>query len=165
MRRRSATALASPDERQAFGGRIREAREAGSLSQAELARVVGVTAPYISQIETGSRIPSDTIIKKIATALPNSTLDWRNLVLEARRIQSPDEEVAALFVKRTPSVTELTKLSRCPSFAKFTMRLERSALSPEQIEDLLVVFLKYLDLAEEGIKRRLPFSLVPKIKK
>lgn len=90
-------------------------------------------------------------------AIPQDRKDF------GRRLQSSDKEIATLFVRRESSLTDLTKLSRSPSFTRLVTRLERGPLSTEQVEDLLAVFLKYLDFAEEGIKRRLPFSLIPQI--
>ena len=52
-----------------LGKRLKEAREAAGRSQADLAREVGVTPGAYSYFESGDRIPSLPVIKKIARSL------------------------------------------------------------------------------------------------
>lgn len=56
------------------GKRIAAKRKAKNLTQASLAEVVGVTTPFISQIESGNRNPSYGLMLKIAHAL-DATVD------------------------------------------------------------------------------------------
>lgn len=49
---------------------LREAREAASLSQEELAEATGYSRGYISLIETGDRIPSESFARRALTVLP-----------------------------------------------------------------------------------------------
>lgn len=49
--------------------RIREAREAKGLSQAQLAKRAGMVPSAISHFETGSRLPSLQSLDKLAAAL------------------------------------------------------------------------------------------------
>lgn len=51
------------------GERIKQARVARGVSQAELATAVGVSNSYLSHIEAGRRPVSDTILSQIAAAL------------------------------------------------------------------------------------------------
>ena len=53
----------------AIGEFIREQREAGQVSLRQLARLAGVSNPYLSQIERGLRKPSAEILQQIAKAL------------------------------------------------------------------------------------------------
>ena len=51
-------------------GRLVAMRMSRSFSQAELARVIGISVPYLSQLERGKRrFPNVQIISKIAVAL------------------------------------------------------------------------------------------------
>jgi transcriptional regulator with XRE-family HTH domain len=52
-----------------FGRAIRLCRAAFNLSQAELAERAGVTASYLSLLESGQRQPSVGTIKKLCKAL------------------------------------------------------------------------------------------------
>ena len=53
----------------AIGEFIREQREQGEVSLRQLARLAGVSNPYLSQIERGLRKPSAEILQQIAKAL------------------------------------------------------------------------------------------------
>jgi transcriptional regulator with XRE-family HTH domain len=52
-----------------LGEYIREQRHAAQVSLRQLARVAGVSNPYLSQIERGLRKPSAEILQQIAKAL------------------------------------------------------------------------------------------------
>ena len=51
------------------GNPVKIWREYRGLSQKQLAQMVGVATPYLSQIETGKRVPSLKTASKIAKAL------------------------------------------------------------------------------------------------
>ena len=55
--------------------RIAEIRKARKLSQAKLAERVGITRPYLSEIERGIKTPSVAIAKSLAQILSYSTDD------------------------------------------------------------------------------------------
>ena len=52
-----------------LGDFIREQRQSSSISLRQLARLAGVSNPYLSQIERGLRKPSAEILQQIAKAL------------------------------------------------------------------------------------------------
>jgi putative transcriptional regulator len=52
-----------------LGNRLREAREARALTQAQLAELVGVSRKTINTVENGVYVPSTLIALKIAWAL------------------------------------------------------------------------------------------------
>jgi transcriptional regulator with XRE-family HTH domain len=52
-----------------IGGYIRKQRESAQVSLRQLARVAGISNPYLSQIERGLRKPSAEILGQIATGL------------------------------------------------------------------------------------------------
>lgn len=68
---------------------LRNARRARGLSQAALAKAVGISPVFVSQIETAQRIPSDRIAKDIATVLG---LDWQEMLRAVYRLRSPEAE-------------------------------------------------------------------------
>src|SRR5439155_6762867 len=52
-----------------LGEFIRRQREINELSMRQLARMVGISNPYLSQIERGLREPSDRVLEAIARQL------------------------------------------------------------------------------------------------
>jgi transcriptional regulator with XRE-family HTH domain len=91
----------------AIGEFIREQREQAQVSVRQLARLAGVSNPYISQIERGLRKPSAEILQQIAKALRISAeqLYVRAGILETRT-GSP-ELIAAILAD--PALSERQK--------------------------------------------------------
>jgi transcriptional regulator with XRE-family HTH domain len=58
-----------PDQRTTLGGIIRRQRELTELSMRQFAGMVGVSNPYMSQIERGLRAPSEKVLAEIARNL------------------------------------------------------------------------------------------------
>ena len=54
---------------------IRQQRQLHELSLRQLARLTGISNPYLSQIERGRRDPSTAVVEAIADAL-DLTTDW-----------------------------------------------------------------------------------------
>ncbi len=81
-----------------LGDFIREQRSASDISLRQLAKLAGVSNPYLSQIERGLRKPSAEILQQIAKALRISaeTLYVRAGMLEAR-LDPGEELVRALL--------------------------------------------------------------------
>jgi transcriptional regulator with XRE-family HTH domain len=84
----------------AIGEFIREQREQAQVSLRQLARVAGVSNPYLSQIERGLRKPSADILQQIAKGLRISAeqLYIRAGILEA---QAGDPQVVAAILADT----------------------------------------------------------------
>src|SRR6478752_6796371 len=57
---------------QAFGELLKRAREYLGVSRKELAQLTGLSYPYISQLETGYRLPSTAAMQKFVDVLPIS---------------------------------------------------------------------------------------------
>ena len=81
----------------AIGDFIREQREQAQVSVRQLARLAGVSNPYLSQIERGMRKPSAEILQQIAKGLRISAeqLYVRAGFLESRG--GNQELIAAIF--------------------------------------------------------------------
>jgi transcriptional regulator with XRE-family HTH domain len=84
----------------AIGEFIREQREQAKISLRQLARVAGVSNPYLSQIERGLRRPSADILQQIAKGLRISAqqLYIRAGILEA---YDGDPQVVATILADT----------------------------------------------------------------
>lgn len=52
-----------------LGAMIRRQRELGEMSMRQLASMVGISNPYLSQIENGLRAPSEQVLRNIAVSL------------------------------------------------------------------------------------------------
>jgi transcriptional regulator with XRE-family HTH domain len=80
-----------------IGEFIREQREQAQVSMRQLARLAGVSNPYLSQIERGLRKPSAEILQQIAKGLRISAeqLYVRAGILETR--EGDPELVAAIL--------------------------------------------------------------------
>lgn len=73
----AAGVASDPMERPAFGQALRSAREARGLSQAALAKAAGLTAPYLSLLESGQRRPpSADAVARLARALGEVPEAW-----------------------------------------------------------------------------------------
>ena len=67
--------LTDEERRKQFGARIKSARKSLGLTQADLAKKIGVTKQAITTYETGIREPSFRNLIKLSRAL-NVTTDW-----------------------------------------------------------------------------------------
>jgi len=60
-----------------LGQRLHELRDKADLSLLELAKKVGISSPFFSDIELGRRFPSEEILAKLARALNVSLEDLK----------------------------------------------------------------------------------------
>jgi len=74
-----------------LGAIIRRQRELAELPMRQLAAAVGISNPYLSQIERGLRAPSDAVLSAIAQSLNLST---DQLFEEAGFVQPTPEDAA-----------------------------------------------------------------------
>jgi transcriptional regulator with XRE-family HTH domain len=110
-----------------LGEYIREQRESAKVSLRQLAKLAGVSNPYLSQIERGLRKPSAEILQQIARALRISaeTLYVRAGILEER---FGDSDVAAALL-RDVTLTERQKQVLLEIYESFCN--ENTARRPE----------------------------------
>jgi transcriptional regulator with XRE-family HTH domain len=99
------------------GRYIRDQRRQAELSVRNLAKLAGVSNPYLSQIERGLRQPSAKILKDIARALRISaeTLYVRAGILDER---SEDTDLVAAIL-RDPHLSERQKQVLIDVYAAF----------------------------------------------
>ena len=90
-----------------LGDYIREQRNSAKVSLRQLAKLAGVSNPYLSQIERGLRKPSAEILQQIAKALRISaeTLYVQAGILDER---AGDSDVATAILA-DPGLTERQK--------------------------------------------------------
>jgi len=117
----------------AIGEFIREQREQAQVSMRQLARLAGVSNPYLSQIERGLRKPSAEILQQIAKGLAISAeqLYVRAGILETRT--GNPELVAAILADE--GLTERQKQVLLEIYESF--RRENAQNLPDELRDVL----------------------------
>ena len=81
------------DRRTSLGGIIRRQRELTELSMRQFAELVGVSNPYMSQIERGLRAPSEKVLAEIARNLDVSA---DALYEQAGMSDAPEDETTGV---------------------------------------------------------------------
>ena len=112
---------------------IREQRNAARVSLRELARVAGVSNPYLSQVERGLRKPSAEILAAIAKGLKISaeTLYEQAGILD-RRDGNPDTVAA---IRADPSLSERHKAVLLELYETYVREHAASASAPAEPTD------------------------------
>ena len=85
-----------------LGQRLRELRDKADLSLRELAKKVGISSPFLSDIELGRRFPSEEILAKLARALNVSLEDLkqydnREPIADLKRLMDSDPKLGLAF--------------------------------------------------------------------
>ena len=85
-----------------FGQRIHELRDKADLSLRGLAMRIGISAPFLSDMELGRRFPSEEILAKLADALDVSPdelkqYDTRGPIADLKRLMDSDPKLGFAF--------------------------------------------------------------------
>jgi transcriptional regulator with XRE-family HTH domain len=80
----------------ALGEFIRRQRELSEVSMRQFAELVGISNPYLSQIERGLRAPSEQVIQAIADTLKVSSDTLYEQAGVPRREDGPSDVVRAI---------------------------------------------------------------------
>ena|SRR6516162_518291 len=85
-----------------LGQRLHQLRDSADLSLRELAKRIGVSAPFLSDIELGRRFPSEEILGKLASALNVSPEDLkkydnREPIADLKRLMDSDPKLGFAF--------------------------------------------------------------------
>lgn len=103
----------------ALGERIRELREERDFSLRELAKKLGCSAPFLSDVELGRRYLSEKNLKDLAGLLGTSladlkAYDTRAPIEEIKRLSAEDPRYAVAFrtmIDRKLSAEELLRIA------------------------------------------------------
>ncbi|HEU5034963.1 MAG TPA: helix-turn-helix transcriptional regulator [Mycobacteriales bacterium] len=116
-----------------LGDYIREQRSAAQISLRQLAKLAGVSNPYLSQIERGLRKPSAEILQQIAKALRISA---EALYVQAGILDERygDSDVPAA-VLADPGMTERQKQVLLEIYDSFRRENEEREPSPDEAAD------------------------------
>jgi len=138
------------------GWKIRSARLAGGLSQAELARRAGLSAPYLNLIERNRRPASAAILARIADALGVALAELDG---EAERRLS--EEIGEILVDPVLAASQAAigsaedLVGRAPGWAEVIRRLYRAYRDQRQSVLALADRLNHDPFLGEGVHRLL----------
>lgn len=102
-----------------FGDRIRELRNERDLSLRELAKLVGVSAPFLTDVEQGRRFPKDETLEKLARALRTDVAD-----LKSHDTRPPAKEISELSDQ---------DIDYAFAFRRVVKHVKDQKLSPEEI--------------------------------
>ena len=110
------------EKQNVFGVELRKLRNDAKYTQVQLAKLAGISAAYVSQLETGKKEPTDRVITKLSDAL---NIPENQLLIKVGKLKMDFAETLA--ISRNESAELLT------------------ALSDEQWEELLT-YLAYIKL-------------------
>ena len=85
-----------------MGELIRRQRELAAVPMRQFASMVGISGPYLSQIENGLRAPSEQVLRNIAEHLGVPVSD---LVDERTEDDTDSEEAMRDLIKADPNLT------------------------------------------------------------
>jgi transcriptional regulator with XRE-family HTH domain len=88
----------------ALGDIIRHQRELAELPMRQLAAMVGISGPYLSQIERGLRAPSDHVLSSIARSLQTSAEALHDQA-EALAPAQPVPSAVVAAIQQDPDLT------------------------------------------------------------
>jgi transcriptional regulator with XRE-family HTH domain len=100
-----------------IGSYIRSQRESAQVSLRQLARMAGVSNPYLSQIERGLRKPSAEILQQIAKGLQISA---EALYVKAGILDEKPASAVTDAVRADPGLTERQKQVLLDIYQSFT---------------------------------------------
>lgn len=95
-----------------LGAIIREQRELAALPMRQLAKSVGISNPYLSQIERGLRAPSEAVIEALAAALDLSAEDLYRRAGFIELVNSADAPAQSVLAEAIAAAPELTAAQR-----------------------------------------------------
>jgi transcriptional regulator with XRE-family HTH domain len=119
--------------REAFGRLLRETRRQQGLSQAALGKASRISPVFVSQIETGQRVPSDRVAKALAVALG---LPYREVLRSVYLLRSQEAHDVLALAEGGATPVQRT-LSEVPAVRFLLMQLATLDLSEADVEALV----------------------------
>jgi transcriptional regulator with XRE-family HTH domain len=107
-----------------LGEYIRRQRELQKLTLRQLADLVGISNPYLSQIERGLREPSEKVLDAIAEGLELSAegLHEQGRRRRAEQDEDGEEPAVAAAIRADPSLTARQRQALLEVYKAFTAR-------------------------------------------
>ncbi|MGW5050933.1 helix-turn-helix domain-containing protein [Actinokineospora sp. NPDC004072] len=114
-----------------IGEYIRQQRSNAKISVRQLAKLAGVSNPYLSQIERGLRKPSAEILQQIAKGLRISA---EALYVQAGILDVPTGGPVADAVRAAPELTERQKQILLDIYTSFRRENEKSPVGKSAVD-------------------------------
>jgi transcriptional regulator with XRE-family HTH domain len=95
-----------------LGAIIREQRELAALPLRQLAKSVGISNPYLSQIERGLRAPSEAVVEALAASLDLSVDELYRRAGYVEPATSTDDQTHSDLADAIAAAPELTPAQR-----------------------------------------------------
>ena len=95
-----------------LGAIIREQRELAALPLRQLAKSVGISNPYLSQIERGLRAPSEAVVEALAASMDLSVDELYRRAGYVEPPTSPDDQTHSDLEDAIAAAPELTAAQR-----------------------------------------------------
>lgn len=95
-----------------LGAIIREQRELAALPMRQLAKSVGISNPYLSQIERGLRAPSEAVVEALAASLDLSVDELYRRAGYVEPATSPEDPPQSDLADAIAAAPELTAAQR-----------------------------------------------------
>jgi transcriptional regulator with XRE-family HTH domain len=111
--------VADNDDESTFGQFIRNQREMHDLTMRQLADMVGISNPYLSQIERGLREPSERVLEAIA-----DNLEMSAETLKRHRPRAGDSEESAVVaaIRADPDLSAKQRAALIEVYEAFVTR-------------------------------------------
>ena len=118
--------MADGEREERLGEIIRRQRELSALSMRQFADLVGISNPYLSQIERGLREPSEKVLEGIAKSLQISVDTLRE---QAGMSVGAEKETPAVVdaIREDPHLTGRQRQAMLEIYAAFTASAGRGA--------------------------------------
>jgi transcriptional regulator with XRE-family HTH domain len=104
----------------ALGEFIRRQRELQELSMRQFAEMVGISNPYLSQIERGLRAPSEGVLNAIAESLQTSAEAMREQAGLAPEGDADHDSAVVDAIKADPRLTASQRRALLEVYKSFT---------------------------------------------
>ncbi len=121
-----------------LGEIIRRQRELNELSMRQFADMVGISNPYLSQIERGLRDPSDKVLQAIARSLDVSADALYEQAGQAEEDEAEEESPVRVAIREDPRLTPRQRQALIEVYDSFLVargaprRRRRRAASSQQ---------------------------------
>jgi transcriptional regulator with XRE-family HTH domain len=125
--------FASTALRRSFGRWLKDVRRGLGFSQAAIAKAAGVSSVFVSQIESGQRVPSDRVARAIAEAL---ALPRQEVLQSVYTLRSQDggDLFSGVEQEQEPIWRSISDI---PGFRFLLLQLSELKLSGPQLDILI----------------------------
>jgi transcriptional regulator with XRE-family HTH domain len=114
--------VADADDDSPIGQFIRRQRELQDLTMRQLADLVGISNPYLSQIERGLREPSERVIEAIADNLEMSAETLKRHKQRSARAGQGEESAVVAAIRADPDLSAKQRAALIEVYEAFVAR-------------------------------------------